>query len=124
MCGWTDAIVFLSSLTGTEVEQVMPFPVWDKLLHTFAFAVGGVVLGIALRGTTDWTRRKLATFGWIVLVLFAAADEIHQLMVPHRSGADVGDWTADAIGSAIGLAIAALLYARFTREDRTAPAAA
>ena len=124
VCGWSDAVVFLSSLSGPEVEKVLPFPVWDKFLHSFAFAVGGVVFGIALRCTTDWLFPKIVKFGWSILVVFAAADEFHQLMVPHRSGADLGDWLADALGSALGLAVSALIYARYFREDRTAPAAA
>ena len=117
-------MVFLSSLSGPEVEKVMPFPMWDKSLHAFSFLVGGLVLGIALRAVTDWSWRKLAVIGWTVLLAFALADEYHQLVVPQRSGADVGDWLADAFGAALGLVGAALIYARYSREDRTAPAAA
>ena len=116
--------MFLSSLSGPEVEQVLPFEVWDKTLHAVAFAIGGIALGVALRGTTDWTWRKIAISGWLIIAVFAALDELHQLLVPKRSGADFGDWLADAIGTAIGLWIASLIYARLAREDRTAPAAA
>jgi VanZ family protein len=51
-------------------------------------------------------------------------DELHQLIVPRRSGADVGDLLADALGAALGLAAVALIYARYFREDQPAPAAA
>jgi VanZ family protein len=123
VCGWSNAVVFLSSLSGPEVEEVMPFQIWDKFLHGFSFLVGGMLLGIALRGVTDWSARKLAIVGWTILLTFGAADELHQLLVPHRSGADPGDWFADVLGAALGLG-AALIYARYTREHRTAPAAA
>jgi VanZ family protein len=55
---------------------------------------------------------KVACIALGFMAVVGAADEIHQMWTPGRSGADVGDWTADVVGSAIGIACLSLLYAR------------
>ena len=43
--------------------------------------------------------------------LYGLSDELHQAMVPGRSS-EVGDWVADALGTAVGV----LLYLWFHRR--------
>lgn len=122
VCLWTNAIVFLSSLSGPEVTGVLPFVVWDKFLHFFAFVVGGILLALALRWSTDWGWRYLRGIAWLALAVFSAIDELHQLVTPGRSGADALDWLADVLGAATGILLTHLLHARYSRADRPAPA--
>jgi len=58
-----------------------------------------------------------------VIALYGAIDETHQLFTPNRSGADVYDWTADALGGFVGALLTTwILYARTQGPNRPAPA--
>jgi hypothetical protein len=100
--GWAATIVYFSSLPGPEIEEMMPFALWDKFLHFIAFVAGGVLLASALRQSTAWPRGRIALVGIAALTAFGATDEWHQLHTANRTGADVYDWLADALGAAAG----------------------
>ena len=121
---WAAAICWLSSRTGPEIEELNVFDLWDKAAHFSAFFTGAIALTIALRWSTAWPWLRLALFAAVVISLFGASDEYHQLFTPNRSGADVFDWLADTLGGIAGTCATALLYARFTRPPRPAPARA
>ena len=90
---WASAIFWLSSQ-----EQLVEMPwalSWDKLHHSFAYAVGGAAFAHALRGRLPWLAVALG-------VLYGASDELHQWFVPGRH-ADVRDWVADAVGAVAGV---------------------
>ncbi len=95
---------------------MMPFALWDKFLHFSAFALGGALLAAALHASFRWPWRRLALCAAAVLALFGASDEWHQLYTPNRSGADVYDWLADALGALTGAA--GFLTAQLLRRGR------
>ena len=90
---WALLIFSLSSVPhlGTDLG------VWDtilrKLAHTFEYAVLGALLARALR------RPGLA---FVLAVLYAASDELHQTFVPGRHGSPV-DVVIDSVGIALGI---------------------
>ena len=108
---WVIGITVLSSMPGDRFEPP-PFFGADKVVHMGLFALGGAILVGALRLVVGSGAVKTAFGALGIMALVGMADEIHQLWTPGRSGADVGDWTADVIGSAIGIACVSLLYAR------------
>lgn len=122
MLGWAATIVYLSSLSGDQIEEIAP-NLADKVAHFSAFLVGGVLLAVALRLSTAWTWLRIVVVTVLALSAFGAADEYHQLHTPNRSGADLGDWIADALGSIAGAVATSLVYARFARKAAPAPAA-
>jgi VanZ family protein len=97
------------------------FEISDKICHFAAFFAGAVPLFCAFRWTFPKaaSRAVLLTIGYIAI--YGAIDETHQLFTVNRSGADIYDWTADALGGAAGAMATAFLYARFTSPHRTAP---
>jgi VanZ family protein len=119
---WAATIVWLSGKPGEEIEELNVLEVTDKVAHFAAFLVGGGLLTIALRWSTAWPWRKIALAAALAIALFGAADEYHQTFTPNRSGADVFDWIADALGAVAGAALTALVYARFTGARLRAPA--
>jgi VanZ family protein len=121
---WAGAIFWLSSRTGSEIETLNIFDVWDKAAHFTAFFAGAVALVIALRWSTKWTWTRIAIFTVIAISLYGASDEYHQLYTPHRSGADIGDWLADSLGAAAGTLLTVFIHARSTRPHRPTPARA
>ena len=118
---WASAIFFLSSLSGPDVEKI-GIHLWDKAAHFIAFFSGAVALTCALRFSTDWTWLRIGLVGALAVAAYGATDEYHQLSTPHRSGGDLMDWLADALGGTLGAAFTILIYARFQRSHRPAPA--
>jgi VanZ family protein len=97
---WCAAIWMLSDRPDPESLVGFDVPLWDKLQHGLAYAVGGFLA--ACLATSD--RRGRAMFAGVAFcALWGALDEVHQSWVPDRdsSGLDV---VADVIGGAAGAA--------------------
>lgn len=120
---WAGTITYFSSLSGPEIQQ-LGLTFWDKAQHFSAFAVGGAILALALRWSVTWPWKRLVRFAVVALMIFGALDEFHQVFTPRRSGADPLDWLADCFGALVGVALFVVIYARFFRTDRPAPAGA
>ena len=123
VAAWALGIIFLSSLSGSDIEKINVLDVWDKAAHFTAFAAGAVLLALALRWNTAWSWPRIACVSIAAISLFGGTDEWHQLYTPHRSGADVGDWIADTLGAIAGAA-ATFFHARHQLKNRPAPAGA
>lgn len=121
---WASAIWILSSMTPPQIEEIAPFEMWDKAAHFSAFLAGAVNLALALCWSTGWSWKRVVVFTGIALCVFGAVDEIHQLSTPNRSGADVLDWTADALGTFSGALLTVFVYARYFLPPHPAPARA
>ena len=97
------------------------FDVSDKVAHFVAYAIGAVLLALALRWNTEWSWPRIVCSTIAAISLYGVTDEWHQLYTPHRSGADIGDWTADTLGGIAGAAAAAFSHARYSLKNRPAP---
>jgi VanZ family protein len=91
---WMAAIFCLSSIPRPKLPQT-PFPNFDKVAHTVAYAVGGVLTARA----TASTLVALA-----IPCAFGFSDEWHQRSVPGRDSSGA-DWAADCLGALIGVAL-------------------
>jgi VanZ family protein len=116
---WIAGITILSSLPG-QTFGPMPFFDADKVVHMALFALGGAAFLAGLRSILRGGVSQLAGIALGCMAVIGAADEIHQLWTPGRSGGDVGDWTADVIGAALGIACVSFLYARRTSKSHLA----
>lgn len=114
---WTGLIFLFSSQDGGEssgisrkfvelftkdpevIDRVEPYV--RKLAHFSEYGLGGVLF-ISLFSTYEWTDRKKITVSILLGVWYAVMDEIHQLMVPGRSGA-LKDVYIDSLGIATGV---------------------
>ena len=104
------ALIFVgSSIPGDHIDPRVGLH--DKILHTCEYATFAFLLARAF-GVRRWW--------WAIIAgaLFGVSDELHQTFTPHRSGNDLGDMTADLVGSTIG-ATAWLLLLRWRRVDGT-----
>jgi VanZ family protein len=76
--------------------------VWDKALHLGAYAALGLLFVRAFLGEgAGWLTAVLLAF--LATSAYGASDEWHQLFTAGRQSA-VGDWIADTLGGAIGIA--------------------
>lgn len=99
---WACAILALSSLTPQELPEAA-FLFWDKVNHFLAYAVGGWLAACALRVSKPRARTtKLLVLAVLLVAAFGVFDEAVQTLTPGRSGADVDDWVADALGATAG----------------------
>jgi VanZ family protein len=113
---WATAIFVASS--RPTVPQLPSVLGWDKLQHSGAYAVGGLLLARALGGG-----RRGALLALLLGSLYGASDEIHQLFVRNRSS-DPVDWLADTLGVIAGVALWRLYLYRSARRRASLRAAA
>jgi VanZ family protein len=116
--GWAGVIFYLSSMTGHEVEQALPMPIWDKALHFTAFATGAFLIAAALRLSAGWGWRVILPVTLVLVSLYGWSDEWHQQFTPGRSALDVGDWTADSLGGIGGSLVCCACSAWNARRRR------
>lgn len=98
---WILLFVFTSIPTDTVPKF---FGTQDKVEHFGAYFLLSVLLCLTLHfqkknpGLSN--RAVFVTF--ILIIIYGALDELHQLLVPGRSG-EVLDWIADALGGGCGI---------------------
>lgn len=111
------AVYWLAMFLATHlpVQRVMEqLPTTDKHLHFGAYAV----LGFALPWWDLAATWGLAARLWMVILLYAALDEL--LQIPVGRSAEWGDWFADAAGALIGVCMAVVVGRRLSVQSRPA----
>jgi VanZ family protein len=83
-------------------------PYIRKLAHFSEYGLGGVLF-MCLFLTYEWSDRKRIGISILFGVWYAAFDEVHQLMVPDRSG-NILDVGIDMLGFCTGVIFAMLVY--------------
>jgi VanZ family protein len=84
----------------------------DKVAHVVAFAVLAVMLATTWQMSAGQLSALQLGGAWLAILFYAGFDEWTQSFVGRE--ASVWDWTADAAGAAVGLA----LFAWFRRSIR------
>lgn len=87
-------------------EELPSFALSDKMLHVLVYGILGALIFRAMNASPRW-HGNLRLLFWTSLAaasLYGLSDEWHQSFVAHRQ-ADVFDFVADAIGSAVGSGI-------------------
>jgi VanZ family protein len=104
---WAAVIFLLSSRPGSDFPS-LGFAV-QKGFHVAEYALLAVLLFRALSGE-GWSAGKASLVAWLLTVLYAGSDELHQLFVNTRNGSIV-DVGIDAIGAILGITFARLVQA-------------
>jgi VanZ family protein len=96
------AVVFaLSSQSNPLPFMPRAIMLHDKVLHTILYAGLSVTVAFGLGHGFGVEPRTAAMLAVAIGSLYGLTDELHQSFVPGRS-AEVADWGADTIGSAVG----------------------
>lgn len=110
-------IFFLSAQSGLRVSEDVnverPLRVSGHFI-AYATLAGLLLLGLARGRQPRWWQAALA---WGLAVAYGASDELHQSFVPDRMGR-LNDLTVDAIGAAVGVAIAWIAFGLLARRHR------
>jgi VanZ family protein len=104
---WLPPLVYMAVIFCFSSEP-NPLPeltvvVWDKAAHAGEFAGLALLLARAISGEQFSIVASLALAAFLTSA-YGATDEFHQLFTPGRDS-NVLDWTADTVGSAMGVAI-------------------
>lgn len=89
-----------------------PIPESDFEIHVLAWLVAALLVGMA-----TWSWRSLALAG-VSLFAFSMAVEGGQHLLTATRSAQLGDLTANAIGVALGIGVAAIIAAGLRLEVR------
>lgn len=117
---WVSTVFYLSSRSTGELAGFgWASELWDKFLHFIAFFCGALPLAPAFRLSTCWDWRKVFLLTVACVSGYGAADEVHQLWTPSRSGLSFGDWVADTLGALTGAPVAIAVHAWIERRART-----
>ena len=116
---WAPVLGFMVLIYALSAQESLPAAeyVWDKALHTGAYALFGVLCLRAFHGGLRGLRPLPTLLALTTTLLYAVLDELHQARVPGRDPS-VLDWVADAIGAGLSLPLAAWLARR--RSSRRA----
>ncbi len=85
-----------------------------KAAHMTEYAILGLLFWLFLRGFAPLTARG-SLWAWLLTVCYAASDEMHQLLVPGRSG-QFSDVCVDAAGALAGLLVWAFIRKMWRRH--------
>lgn len=103
--GWAVCILVLTLMPVGDVPKLS----WadqlrlDKFVHAFLFGVQGVLLGVALGGSRNWSSPvRPLVWALVVAILFGAVVEVLQEMMQLGRNGDPLDLLADALGALAG----------------------
>lgn len=82
----------------------------DKVEHFTAYFILAVILNLAMMFQNKYTlfKRKAWLFTALIIMSYAALDEIHQLFIPGRD-CEILDWVSDSSGVLLGLGLVRIL---------------
>jgi len=104
---WAALIFALSSVRTEVVGRPSSIP-FDKFAHAGVYAVLALLVALALSRRRPRVTLALALVALILAAAYGVSDEVHQGFVPGRDPS-IADWSADVVGSTLGVAAATLL---------------
>jgi len=110
-------LLVLTTLPGKDLPKT---GVSDKIEHFTAYFFLGLLLSLTLLLQNKYYKMKkyFVVFSGLIIGLYAALDEIHQLFVPGRD-CDILDWTADMIGASLGILLIIFLIKIFQYNHKS-----
>ena len=98
------------SLSDQEKEKVLKYLVFPvrKCAHLSLYLILGILV-ISLLREYMVINTKLVLLSLLICFLYACSDEIHQLVVPGRSG-EVRDVLIDTLGACLGVSFYYLVF--------------
>lgn len=110
-------LLVLTTLPGKDLPKT---GISDKIEHFAAYFFLGLLLSLTLLFQNKFLKIKkiFALISGVIIGLYAALDEIHQLFVPGRY-CDIFDWTADMIGASIGILLVIFLLKIFQYSQKS-----
>lgn len=106
---------FILFIATTLPSQDLPEThVSDKIEHFTAYFILAILLNLTMMFQNKYAgmRRKAWLYTLIIIVTYAALDELHQLFIPGRD-CEFLDWVSDSSGVLLGLGLVKILMIYF-----------
>ena len=112
---WLVAVAWMALIFAVSAQAALPEapdPLLDILLKKLAHMLEYAILCLLLWGALPM---DTPLWAWVLAVLYAISDEIHQTFVPGRNG-----WVVDVLvdGVGAGLAVLAIWRLRVSRDAK------
>ena len=104
----------IQSIGVSAPADILTFLV-RKAAHISAYFILGILIFNLLK-EYDLAIKKMIFISIGIAMLYACTDEIHQMVVPGRSG-EVRDVLIDTAGAAVGVVVYAALSSRFYKKS-------
>jgi VanZ family protein len=104
-------MLIIFSLSSIPSQTLPDFGSHDLLVKKFGHAAGYALLASSFRWGLGRYELKTIALAWLLAVVYAASDELHQAFVPGRM-ASLVDVGIDAGGAVIGLLPSLYLWLR------------
>lgn len=108
---WCAVIFFFSSIPDLKIKEL---GFWDfilrKIAHITEYAILSILLTNAFFSTTNLKEFRIYSLSFILSVVYAISDELHQYFVPGRCFS-ITDILIDGIGAIVGI----VLWEKFFR---------
>lgn len=90
--------------TSLPVQKLPSVGISDKFAHFTAFFCLSILLNLTLifQRKSQLLFKKAFILTLIICLIYAAVDELHQILIPGRY-AEVLDWVADGLGALAGI---------------------
>jgi VanZ family protein len=97
---WAPVAAYMALIHLLSSQSSLPVSglIWDKLAHTAAYCLFGVLCLRAFHGGLRRLELRPTILAMLLTLAYAVVDELHQSRVPGRL-ASVADWVADALGA-------------------------
>jgi VanZ family protein len=112
------ALIFV--LSSIHSPPQLPSAIGDKGAHAMLYSGLAALIVRALAGGWRPFAGGIAVAAVLFSTLYGVSDELHQLFVPTRT-ADLNDLAADAVGSAVAVAVLYAVHAVRAHLRRYAP---
>lgn len=93
----------LSEEERLEFAEKIDHPI-RKCAHATEYALLGILVYFSLKNPD----KRWFWIAWIICILYASSDEIHQLFVPGRSG-QISDVCLDSCGALVGILLSTFI---------------
>jgi len=103
-------LLIATSLPGNELPNLH---VSDKIEHFAAYFILALLFSLALllQSKYEWLKRRANFWAIVIITIYAALDELHQLIIPGRS-CDFRDWITDFMATCFGVLVMNMLLSR------------
>lgn len=118
---WTGTMILFSSLPGSKLPELVSFWQWDKVAHCAEFFIFTVLLFRYFVLGRYKTPEQALRLCLVIGLMYAALDELHQILIPKRE-CSIYDFTADAAGVFAGAISAWQYYRKKFMHEKTVTA--
>ncbi len=106
-------VLFIATtIPAPALPDILDFS--DKIKHFIAYLGFAFLLSLSLHFQEKYKKftRYFFIYAMIVVALYGAIDEIHQIFVPNRM-CEFWDWVADVLGGLVGVSFSIMFLKRY-----------